>query len=365
MEEHELALNKAKIALMYTADSAFFTTLLFSLRIFWDPRIPTAATNGTKIFLNPKFFMSLSPEERVFLLLHETLHCAYLHMIRLKDLEQDRGNMAADYVINLQLVERGFVMPKNGLLNHDFKDMHTKQVYDLLEPQCTMPKGIPKDLMEPAGNPELTEAEMQDILVRAEIQSKVSEDKLGTIPGEIQIFLDKLLRPKLPWNRILQKYLHSFAKTDYSFRKLNRRFFPKHLLPSLYSNQLMKIGIAIDASGSVTDTDFNRFVTETHSILRMMQPESISLIHFDTEIRAVNNIKNVRELMQVRFTGRGGTKIEPVLEWANKNKPQLLLIFTDGFFKIPKKTTKTDLIWLIHENPKFTFPTGKVIHYEV
>ena len=77
------ALNKAKIELMRRPDSVFFITVCFSLKHIWDSSIKTAATNGIDIKFNPGFFMSLTAEERLFLLLHETCHVAYQHMCRL------------------------------------------------------------------------------------------------------------------------------------------------------------------------------------------------------------------------------------------------------------------------------------------
>jgi predicted metal-dependent peptidase len=205
--------------------------------------------------------------------------------------------------------------------------------------------------------------EVADILVRAQLQSKMAGDAAGTIPGEIQLFLDNLLDPKLPWQTILRKYLQTFAKNDYTFRRPNRRYFPTHLLPSLYSQALLTIDVAVDISGSVTDDEFKRFVSETASILRMMKPEKIRIVQFDTRIQSVDTVKNLHQLMQINFTGRGGTLIEPVLEWADANKPQLLLVFTDGCFRFHRQTSKTDVLWLIHDNPGFTAPFGKTLHY--
>lgn len=229
--------------------------------------------------------------------------------------------------------------------------------------------GFGEDLQAPddssPGAAEALANEIQDILVRASVQSKLNDDKPGTIPGEIQIFLDRLLNPKLPWNRILQKFLQSFSKNDYSFRKPNRRFFPQFHLPRLYGESLINIAVAVDTSGSVSDHEFNRFVTETHSILRMMKPEKITVLQFDTEIKSVHDVRNVQQLMNIQFTGRGGTQIEPVLEWTNANKPQLLLVFSDGYFDFPDLETKVKTLWLIHDNDKFEAPFGKVIHYKV
>lgn len=364
LEACHVALSKAKIQIMGSKDSVFFAHLCFSLKHVFDASVPTAATNGRTIKYNPSFFMGLSPEERLFLLLHETLHCAYLHMERIGKLYNARRfNIAADHVINLQLIERGFKMPKMGLADPKYKGMSTEEVYKLLPDDPNSPCDM--DIEPSEGDSEELVKEMSDLLIRAQLQSQLSEEKPGTIPGEIQIFLDRLLKPKLPWHRILQKYLFAFAKNDYTFRKFNRRFFPRHMLPSLFSNELLSIAVAVDTSGSVTDAEFLRFITEVNSILRMMRPECIHFIQFDSSIKAVNKVKTVKDLMNVKFTGRGGTAITPVLNWVNENKPQLLLVFSDGCFRFYDTDTKVQTLWIIHDNIAFTAPFGKIIHYEV
>jgi predicted metal-dependent peptidase len=71
--------------------------------------------------------------------------------------------------------------------------------------------------------------------------------------------------------------------------------------------------------------------------------------------------------MNVTFKGRGGTIIRPVLQWAKENKPQLLLVFTDGEFSFPREEVqlKSSLLWLIHNNNSFKAPIGKTIHYSI
>lgn len=360
---HEEALSKAKILLMTKPNSVFFTTLCFSLHHKFDTGVPTACTDGKYVTYNPDFFMGLSPEERVFLLLHETMHCAYLHMMRLGEFNHTKWNKATDHVINLQLIERGFKMPEGGLADLRYTGMSAEEVYKILPEDNTKP--MMEDLL-PGNDPvqqEETKGQIQDALVRAALQSKMAEDKPGTIPGEIQIFLDRLLNPKLPAKRILQKYLNAYSKNDYTFKKPNRRFLPDHYMPTLHSESLGDIAIAVDTSGSVTDEEFNQFVSETAGILRMMKPTKISFIQFDTEIKSVNEVRSIKDLMDIKFTGRGGTVVTEVIEWVNKNKPQVTLIFTDGHFRFRNETTKNDVIWLIHNNPNFKTPFGKVIHY--
>lgn len=369
LEQAQQALSKAKIHLMTKPDSVFFSSLVFSLKHSFDDTIPTACTDGTRVKYSPKFFLELNAEERVFLILHETLHCAYLHLIRTKalGLEPRKANIAGDHVINLQLLERGYKMPKGGLANRDYSGMSMEEIYKILPPN---PPAPPMEDLQ--GDPEMSEEDMgklegqiQDALVRASIQSKMAGDKPGTIPGEIEIFLNKLLDPKLPWQRILQKHLQNFTRNDYSWKRPNRRFFPKHHLPSLYSISLMNLAIAVDSSGSVQDHEFLQFVSEAHTLLRMMKPEKITLVQFDTVIHSVDEIHSVQELMRVKFTGRGGTEINPVLEWANENKPQALLVFTDGGFHFRGLETKVHTTWLIHNNPTWQAPFGKTIHWEI
>lgn len=362
MEPYEQALSKAKIQLMNHPDTTFFTTICFSLKHRFSEEIPTACTDGLEIIFNPNFFMSLTADEKVFLLLHETLHVAYMHMARLSSREPKKWNIAADHVINLMLKARGFKMPKMGFADPRYADMSTDEVYEALPDSKDVQFDM--DLKESTVEPEKLQEAVEEILVRASVQAKIDGNSAGSIPEDLQIFIDRLLKPKLPWKNILQKFLNNFAKDDYSFRKPNRRYFPQFYLPSLYSTKLMDIAVAVDISGSVTDEDFTHFITEVHSILRMMKPDKLTLLQFNTNITNVDQIKTVKELSDIKFSGRGGTRIQPVMDWANTNKPQLLLVFTDGYFRFfENSTTKVNTLWLIHENPKFNPPAGKVIHY--
>lgn len=369
---HDQALSKAKIALMSKPDSVFFTTLCFSLKFKWNDDIPTAGVDGESMFINPKFFLSLDPKERVFVLVHESLHMALMHLdpARLKSRDKKRWNEAADHVINLMLQERGYSMPNWVLKDPQFKGMSTEQVYKLL-PESEGGDGsggtnqMQGDLLEAPGDPQEAQHKIQDIIVRASIQSKMAGDAVGTIPGEIEIFLDNLLNPKLPWQTILRKYVQSYAKTDYSFRKPNRRFFPEHILPSQFGESLIDLTIAVDTSGSVSDHDFKVFVSEVGGIFKMMKPKKITLIQFDTKIKAVDQLHSFDELSKVHFVGRGGTQIHEVIEWANTYKPQLLMVFSDGDFRFSQLQAKSKTLWFIHNNPGFVPPFGKVINYEI
>lgn len=362
-EEAQDALNKAKLQIMAAEDSVFITQVCFSLKFMWDNTIKTAATNGKLLKINASYWMTLSPAEQLFLLLHETWHVCFMHILRAAGLDPAKWNIAADHVINLMLISRGYTMPKGGYADRQYLGMHTKEIYNLL-PANEDPNGFEMDLEDPSD--EIIE-EVTDTIIRAAIQSKGAGDKAGSIPGEVQIFIDNLLNPILPWYRILGKYFQAKSKSDYTMQKPNRRYFPDWYLPSLKSNKnLIDIGVAIDCSGSVSDGEFAQFVSEIRNIIKRLKPAKLSLISFDTYIRTVDEVKNVSNLMKIKFHGRGGTCIEPVIQWAKDNNPKVLLIFTDGGFRFhqPSQPAKTDVIWLIHNNPSFAAPIGKVIAYK-
>lgn len=370
--EHIKAMNRAKVALLMNKEATFFTSVYFSLNQVWDEECPTAWTDGKEIGFNPDFFLGLNQDERVLLMLHEALHVAYIHMERLGSRDMKLWNIAADHAINISLLNLGLKMPEGGHADYRFEGMAAEKIYAILkeeeqkQPGRHSGSGVMEDLKESKETKEDLTRQVEDILVRASIRAQQAGADPGSIPGDIQIILDRLLKPKLPWQKLLLKYFRAYAKSDYSWQKPNRRFLPDFYLPSMHSTSLMDMAVAVDVSGSVTDAEFNRIMSETGGLLRMLKPAKMTLLQFDTAVRNVTPIKDFKKLASVEFKGRGGTRINPVMQWAEENKPKLLLVFSDGEFRQATidPSRHTDVIWLVYDNPKFTAPFGKVVHYE-
>lgn len=359
----EKLLSKTKIAIMCHANAVFYSTICMHMQHIFDDSIPTACVLDTTVKYNTKFFMELTSDERVFLMLHETMHIAYLHASRLASRSHKLWNMACDYVINLQLVQAGFPMPKEGLLDRRFAGMSAEEVYEILI-QKNQPEDIPWDDLAPTDNtsPE-TEQQVADIITTAIIQA-TQQGQANTIPGQMQVFLNKLTNPKMPWKTILSRYMHSLKKNDHTWAKRNRRF-PKHYLPTMQSKDLLNIAVGWDMSGSVTDAETSKFASECASILKQLKPEVLTLVQFDTRVFQVNKLKNIQDMLNLKLKGRGGTDLNDLALWTQTNKPNVTLIFTDGHFTFPEEKFYGNIIWLIHNNRNFSCKTGKVIHYEV
>ena len=68
-----------------------------------DFRCRTACTDGTKIYFDMDFYLSLKDHERVFILAHEISHCMLLHLSRRQTRDPDLFNIATDMEVNHML----------------------------------------------------------------------------------------------------------------------------------------------------------------------------------------------------------------------------------------------------------------------
>lgn len=391
------ALSKAKVKLMLKPDCAFFATLILQTPVYWVTKdeVDTAATDGKNLFFNPEFFLGLEPEERLFLVLHEVMHNVFNHGTRQGFRDGRVWNEAGDYAINDELIQRGFKMPKNGLHNVDYRDMSADDIYDDLMrkrnegqqgaqnpwPDLRVPpQGDGSQSQNSTGNspdqniggiPSPSADEVEDhnknLLSQATQASKLHGDKPGTIPGSLERLLDEMLNPKLPWTTILRKFLFSLSKNDYSWRKPNRRYISQGLiLPSLHSEGVGQIDFAIDTSGSVSEDDFNHFVSEIGYVFKQFKPEGVGVMQFDHILQSNDHVATLQDFMKLKFKGGGGTRIEPVLDVFKSNKAKALIILTDGYLHHDATLDpKKPVVWCIYNNPSFVPTFGTAVHFSM
>jgi predicted metal-dependent peptidase len=112
----------------------FFGCLVLRLQLVEETSIPTMATNGRQLFYSPEFVCSLTEAELIFVLVHEVLHCAYLHFDRVGTRKLDEFNVAADYAINRDLVKQGIgKMPKEGLYDPKYgSELSAEEIHHML-----------------------------------------------------------------------------------------------------------------------------------------------------------------------------------------------------------------------------------------
>lgn len=376
-------LSKAKIGLLSKDELVFFSSIILGVPHKIDNTTKTAHTDGLSISYNEAFFTGLSSDEREFLMAHEGMHIVFEHCTeRAKGMDPDLWNKAADYVINLMLTRIGLKMPKGGLLRQDFHNMSTLQVYRQLEAEesqngkgstpdnsiCGQPL---KDLQEPAQSDQKTRKEIKEQVEELVMRGKVMAEMAGVMPGDLgpdlQRLIDRLTKPAIPWQRLLQRFFNAMNKGDYSWRKPNRRYQPLGMyLPSLYSPAMGPVDFAWDTSGSITDEIFKYFVSETHHVLKKFSPEYITVMQFDHTLRSKDKVKSARALLNLEMQGGGGTRVDEAIEAFAKNNSQALIVLSDGYVNthhIPNPGKP--VIWCIYQNRGFQPLWGKVVHFEM
>lgn len=101
------------------------------LSVVADDKIGTAATDGHRIIYSPKFFSTLSDEQKQFVFAHEVMHVAFNHILRSKGRNQRLWNIATDSVINQILKNEKLPMTDGGVdiaeaVNHSAEEMYEK-----------------------------------------------------------------------------------------------------------------------------------------------------------------------------------------------------------------------------------------------
>jgi predicted metal-dependent peptidase len=370
------ALDVTKLSVLGDAKLIFFSHVALSLLQEMDESVPTACTNSKWIKYNPDFFLSLDREERKFLMLHEVFHVVLLHILRLMGYDVDSRdaklwNMAGDYVINDYLILEGYKMPKMGLHDKKYRGMSTEEVFNSLKQEkkdeSDEYNNFDMDMEKAEGSEEELKAAIDEILVEAAIRQEKEGRDANMLPLEVRRYIEGLLSPKLPWNRILNRFMNDLAKTDYTFRKPNRRYYPEHILPTRYSYGMEHIAVIIDASGSISKDQFTQFMSDTFHILKQFSPPQITVVQFGSTICRVDEVKTVNDLAQLKLVNGGGTCITPVIDWIKENKPKGVICFTDGWFEENNnyEELKVPTVWAIHTNKGFKKKFGIQIEYEL
>ena len=314
-------LAKARAGLIL--DQPFFGSLALRLDLVEDPtNNPTACTNGKYIRYNPEFIEKLSLEETKGLICHEIMHCANQHQIRRDEREEKRWNVACDYAINPLIVDCGMKLPGEPLLRSEYRDMSAEEVYSKLpEPKegdgsgagndpggCGGVEDAPGDGGNQASKDQKAQAaqEWKVAVAQAATQAKA----MGELPGAIERIVEEMLEPVLDWRELLRRFVDTTAKNDYSWFPPNRRHIHNGLiLPSLRSQELKNVTMAMDTSGSITDEDLKAFEAEVRAIIQDYRANT-KVIYCDAKVQNVEEF-DADSPVELHPKGGGGTDFRP------------------------------------------------------
>jgi predicted metal-dependent peptidase len=368
----------SKISKELMLKEPYYGFFLIMLNKMWRKDLPTAGVskNGInyQLAINEEFWTSLSEKHQMGLLKHELLHIAFGHLVSFGSFRNKKlANVAMDMEIN-QYIDPEY-LPDGGIDINNYEDLNLdikagcRYYYDKLQQLKDE-----KDKDGTCGNEEMdklldcidngdvpdhsTWEEFDDLseaekkLIEKQIQKVLSDakeqtiKKRGNVPGEIEgvIIIEEIVKPKFDWRSYVRRFSGTSTKvfTKKIRRKENRRYDEN---PGLKIKMKQHMLLAIDTSGSVSDTELNEFMNEIHHIYKA--GVDITIVQCDTSINSIEEYKGKNEL---NVKGRGGTEFDPVLDYynANQKKYTSLVYFTDGECYTSVKP-KGRILWVLSE----------------
>lgn len=328
----------ARIKLL--ADHPFFGDLAFGLPIRWDENLnpPTAATDGQQIIFHPEFVKGLPLDETIFLLAHEVMHPALMHILRRGNRCPKRWNVACDIVVNELLIDSGIgKMPEFGIYKPDIYQAgqgKVEKIYDLLpegedygEPGSGGTGSLDSMLDAPPGKQEEMAANWRNKLQQALHTAK----QAGKMPGGLEQFVNQMTKPKVSWQDKLRAFVMTTRGDERTWTKSNRRHISSGImLPGNYGEKMGPLAYLIDCSGSTSDQMVSQSGAEVGSIQEELRPEKIHVLYFDTEVKKHEEFEP-DDPLEVKVYGRGGTCFRTSFEYMSQMgiEPECAIVVTD------------------------------------
>lgn len=211
--------------------------------------------------------------------------------------------------------------------------------------------------------------ETEEKLMQKQVQRLLAEakeqtiKKRGTVPGEMEslIVLEEVVKPKFDWRNYVKRFagISTRVYTKKTRRKENRRFSEN---PGIKIKMRQKILVALDTSGSVSDSELLEFMNEIYHIYK--GGVDISIVQCDTHVR---NVIKYNGSLDLAVFGRGGTYFDPVLEYFNDHRKEFtsLIYCTDGECSASVKPAGP-VLWVLSERSSMndSLP-GKVIKLDL
>jgi len=365
-EEAKMRIRLAKAKTALILEHPFIGTVALSMPFLLSREIPTAATNGKRVVFNPDFCNELTDEELKFLVAHECLHPMLEHNYRRQERQHRRWNNAADYVINKLLVDDSIgKMPKRGLHDPNIYAAGggtSEGIYNIL-PEQDEGSGADDRLdncEDAEGSPAEQAQEQAEWKVKV-AQAAQAAKMMGKLSANMERLVDEVLRPKVDWRDVLQRFLVKARTDQRSFSRFNRRFIAQGLyLPSVSGEQMGEIVFAVDCSGSIDQNTIAQFAAEIGKVKDDLMPERIHVMYFDSEVSHVESYEQHDDL-DIKPHGGGGTDFAPVFAEIIEHglTPVAIVFLTDLCCSSFGDQPDAPVLWV--STDESTAPFGEVV----
>ena len=357
--------------------------------------VPTAGTDGKKVYYHEDALNNITEDEQVFLFAHEICHIALNHINRSEGKDKEVWNIATDGVINALLKKDGLPLIEGSVdiekaINYDAEELYEEL---LKEKKDKNKDGNSQSANQDVGHDTHSAWEKALEDAKNQTQAETKNDFLEEAQkefeslGEKEVFkqnkterkrnLEKLqddlvreshtasstkdLRtvknignssPLIDWRRLLKEAVK--YDIDWSYR--NATIEDGVVTPYLEEIPRPETEILLDTSGSVSETLLKNFLRECKNILKNSK---VKVGCFDDEFYGFTEIRTEEDIDKMEFVGGGGTDFDVAVN-AFTRRVENKIIFTDGESYMPDKAI--DVIWIVFGDKKINPKGGKVIN---
>jgi len=366
-------------------DSPWFGSLAMRLHVEQNDRAKTMQTDGTRLEFNPEFVDRMTEAELTGVIAHEVMHCALLHPYRIGSRTLKTWNQACDYAINTLLLGQGFTLPEGGLHDPQYDGMSAEQIYARLDrdqrqqqqqqsqsnqqndgdqgedeqPGQVVAPQPDQNAVDGTSNEQMSVVDWQIATEQATAIAK----KAGQLPGDADRAVKASRASETNWREILRRFVEQTVPCDYSWTQPNRRYIAGGVyLPGTVRENMPKLAVAIDTSGSIGSAELQLFARELTQILHEARPEAIDVIYCDFRVTRVESFSPDDSEITLGAHGGGGTAFQPVFDHfaAQGDAPAALIYFTDLEGPKPQQP-EYPVLWVTTEASALSGPFGETV----
>jgi predicted metal-dependent peptidase len=348
----------------------FFGYLAISLIPKEKPEMvpPTMATDGTYLYYHPDFVKDTPLKHLMGIIAHEVGHIILQHLARRQTRERWRWNFAADYAVNY-IVLKEFELPQGALSDPDYDNKSAEWIYNQIPVERKEVGVATLDSHEEwdgwgdsegqgdgkgngQGDGKADQAiggdkaddmsqRWRELVAQATTQARMR----GKMPGHLEEIVGEILQPKLDWKSVLTDMITSCAKSDFTLFPPNKKHIWRGFyLPGVTGTEI-RIAVAIDSSGSISNTEIQEFLSEVHAICELYEDYTIWLFVCDTVIHQRFELHPGDPLPKT-VQGRGGTDFREPFKEAENLPITSLVYMTDMYGTFPEKEPFFPVIWM-------------------
>lgn len=184
---------------------------------------------------------------------------------------------------------------------------------------------------------------------QVEVVEKVRKEISRVIqPGESPGYIDEIFesvepKPRLAWRSLLSQILarESGRTVVETWKRPSRRFEGMPGVRRLGPKSLNTVFL-IDVSGSIDSDLLRRFVEESLGAVRDagLDPNRCTVVFWDAAVQSTKTLAEIGSAGKVAVSGRGGTVIDPALEYAYRLRPDVVVVLTDGIVETSETTRR-------------------------